>query len=183
MAQERRRTDGDAMSAQHPKRTTPTTPGVTPAGGERLSDALQTALDLASTGDVHAAAPGGATAHVLLDDMDRLGAEVREIRVRSEVARDIAREASTLPGRLDRLLPEPVIPIEVALPGSGLAEGQAVLRTPPDRMHDRRYFDLEVWQTGDAVLRRYRVNASGEREPKTWMMTREQLGHLVDELT
>jgi len=120
---------------------------------------------------------------VPLQDVGRLAVVVQEVRVRSATERAVAEAARTLPERLDRLLRQPLIPIEMALAGAGLSGGQTMLRPPIERMRGQSYFDLEIHQSGDAVVRRFRVNAVGERKPETWIMTREQLSHLVDELT
>ncbi|MCO4760348.1 MAG: hypothetical protein KC502_02515 [Myxococcales bacterium] len=118
-----------------------------------------------------------AMAHIELEDIGRLGAKVRQIRVNRKQVRDVEEAARTLPHRLANLLPEPVVAVEVDV---GLDE--AILRTSPENMDRKRFFDLRIRGRGDLVLRRLQVGDDGEREPASWTLTREQLGELVKEL-
>lgn len=104
---------------------------------------------------------------VRLQDVGRLAVVVQGIRGRSVTERAVVQGPRTLAERLDKVLHEVLIPIEVGHAGTGLAEGQAVLSPPIEDMHDRSYFDLLRYQSGGAVERRFRVNAVGEREPRT----------------
>ena len=111
-------------------------------------------------------------AEVDVIEVDRLGVRVRSVRVERE-QRDLADEAAALPGRL-RALPDPVVPCEIAP-----TLGGATLRTDPAVMRGR-YFEVQV--TPDATeVRRVRVEG-GERRPDDFVLTREQLGDLVDQL-
>ena len=118
-----------------------------------------------------------AEAKLKVADIDRLGVEIQHIHMARSAGRDIKAQASALPGRLARLLPEPIEVMEVSA-----TLGQAVLRTPVEHMQDGGYFDLEVQTQGDLILRRFRVDKAGERQPESWTLTRGQLGRLVDEL-
>ena len=61
--------------------------------------------------------------------------------------------------------------------------GGATLRTRPEDMRRRRYFQVDLSPAGDAEVRRFRVDAdSGERHLDGFDLTRDQLEDLVDQL-
>jgi len=149
-----------------------------------LHDQLQAALDAATAGEhaevaVAGASPDGreVNATLTVTDVDRLGVRLRRIAVRRPSGRDVVASAAALPGRLERLLSEPLVAVEIAP-----QLGKATLRTPVDEMRNRRYFDLEIQREGELVLRRFEVDEAGQRQPHEWTLTRQQLGQLVDEL-
>lgn len=112
-------------------------------------------------------------AEVDVVEADRLGVRVSRVKVeRSE--RDVAQEAHALPGRL-RSLPDRVEPSEVA-PGLG----GAILRTVPEEVRGR-YFEVDV-RPHHTEVRRVKVT-DGERDGDDFVLTREQLEQLVDELS
>ena len=117
---------------------------------------------------------GRATVDVV--DVDRIGVRVRRVRVHRDEPFDIAREAATIGDRL-RALPDRVVPVEV-----DPRLGGAVLRTRPDEVREREYFEVELDGTNDIEARRVRAREGGGREGTDWAMTRDQLGRLVDEL-
>lgn len=112
-------------------------------------------------------------AEVDVIEVDRLGVRVRSVKVERE-QRDLAEEALALPDRL-RALPERVVPCEIAP-----TLGGATLRTDPEEMIRGRYFEVQV-TPGSSEVRRVRVE-DGERHPDDFVLTREQLGNLVDQL-
>jgi len=117
---------------------------------------------------------GGAKAVVDVVDADRLGVTVKRVRVSRAEDRDVAEEAAALPERL-RALPERVEPVEVD-PGLG----GAILRTGPEDMRKREFFQVDVGER-DVEVRRYRVEDEGRGEVD-FTMTRGQLEQLIDEL-
>lgn len=137
--------------------------------------ALDRALDghPDAPGTVEVAGPSG-SAHVDVARAGPIGVRVRKVRVTHDEDRDIAQEAERLGGL--RSLPERVVPIEVA-PGLG----GAILRSKPDEMRDREFFEVEVDGAREVEVRRRRVTEDG-REAVEWDMTRDGLGRLLDEL-
>ena len=133
-----------------------------------LDEALD-ALDGPGTIDVPT---DGGRAEVDVAEVDRLGVRVRRVKVERE-RRDIAEEAHALPDRL-RALPDRVAPSEVSPELGG-----AILRTVPEEVRDR-YFEVDV-RPGHTEVRRVRVD-EGERSSDDFVLTREQLEKLVDEL-
>jgi len=117
---------------------------------------------------------GGAKATVDVVDRDRIGVRVRGVRVDRERPVDVEREAATLPERL-RALPERVAPLEVAP-----SLGGARLRTRPDELRGRGWFEVDIEPTRTSI-RRTKVDEAGERSSADWTMTREQLDRLIDE--
>lgn len=112
-------------------------------------------------------------AEVDVAEVDRLGVRVRRVKVERE-RRDVAEEARALPERL-RALPDRVEPQEVAPELGG-----AILRTVPEEVRGR-YFEIDV-RPEHAEVRRVRVD-DGERSAEDFVLTREQLEQLVDELS
>lgn len=106
-------------------------------------------------------------------EVDRLGVRLKGVRVRFTVPRDVREECEQLPERL-RELNEPVVPVEV-----DPALGGGVLRTPPDAMREREYFEIGV-RPGSTEIRRFRVRPDGGRERADWTMTRDQLRRLLE---
>jgi hypothetical protein len=139
----------------------------------RRSDTLDAALDeLDGSGQVVLERAGGRTV-VDVTEVGRIGVRVRGLSV-GHAPVDLTAEAEALPGRL-RAVPDRIEAIEVAP-----TLGGAILRTRVDDIRDREFFEVDVRpeQTG---LRRYRMGEEG-REPVDFSVTREQLGHLIDEL-
>lgn len=139
--------------------------------GRAIDDALGAA---GTTGKVEAEA-GDARAEVEVSDADRLGVKVRSVKVTRSTARDVGAEAASLPERL-RSIPERLQPVEV-----DPKLGGATLRTRPDDMRKREFFQVDVHGERDVEVRRYKVGAKG-RKPVDFTMTRDQLERLVDEL-
>lgn len=106
-------------------------------------------------------------------EVDRLGVRIEGVRIRFQAPRDVARECERLPGDL-RELGEAVAPVEV-----DPVLGGGILRTRPDDMRDREYFEVGV-RPDRAEIRRYRVGADGGRERADWTLTRDQLRRLID---
>lgn len=143
-----------------------------------LSDATERALERrAREGGVGVEVVSGAErADARVTDLDRIGVKVGRIAVRKADKVDLEREVEELPGRL-RSLPERLAPVEV-----DAAHGRAVLRTDPDEMRRREFFELQVQGARELEIRRFRISADGDRERIDWTMTREQFGRLLDEL-
>lgn len=141
----------------------------------KASAALDAALEH-STGSGRITADGDhGSAAVDLVAVGPIGVRVRAVEVTRAVGVDVGDEAAALPERL-RTLPERVVPVEV---DRGL--GGAVLRTPPDQMREREFFEVEV-RPNTTTVRRHRVEADGSRQAADFALTRDQLGRLVDEL-
>ena len=96
---------------------------------------------------------GGAKAVVDVADVDRLGVRVRRLKVSRSQARDVGAEAKSLPDRL-RTLPDKVAPVEV-----DERLGGATLRSEPEQMRGREFFEVEVRGERDVEVRRYRARA------------------------
>lgn len=61
--------------------------------------------------------------------------------------------------------------------------GGGTLRTRSEDIRRGRYFQLDLSPAGDAELRRFAVDPNtGERNPETFDLTRDQLEGLVDQL-
>ncbi len=70
-----------------------------------------------------------------------------------------------------------MVPIEI-----DTAHGRAILRTDPDAMRRREFFEVDVQSGGDVDVRRLRVDDDGERGEIDWTLTREQLGRVLAEI-
>jgi hypothetical protein len=116
----------------------------------------------------------GASAEVDVTDVDRLGVRIREVRVHRERAVDVEAEARALPDRV-RSLPERIVPVEV-----DPSLGGARLRTRPEELREREYFEVDV-APRDTTVRRTRIEEDGSRSPSDWTMTRDQLDRLIGE--
>lgn len=136
---------------------------------------LDHALDDAPQGKVRVH-KGKAWADVDVEKADAIGVRIGGVRVHRARDRDIAAEAERLAHDL-RSVPDPVVPVEV-----DPALGGAVLRSRPDRMRDREFYEVQVDGTRETAVRKVRVGADGDRQDAPWDVTREQLGHLLDEL-
>ncbi|MEQ1502544.1 MAG: hypothetical protein ABMB14_09950 [Myxococcota bacterium] len=139
--------------------------------------ALDDALDQAPAGGgtVRVARPGS-TAEVDVVDVDRLGVRIRALRVVRERPVDVVGEARALPDRL-RALPDRLEPVEVAPELGG-----ARLRTRPDELRGREYFEADV-EPSRTTIRRTRIGDDGVRGPTDWAVTRDDLDRLIDETT
>ena len=135
-----------------------------------LDDALN---ELDGPGTVALDRDGGKT-EVDVVDADRIGVRVRGVRVHRDRDVDVEREAFALPDRM-RSLPDRIEPVEVAP-----TLGGARLRSRPDEMRGRDYFEVDV-APRRTDIRRTRVDADGERHETDWTMTRDQLDRLLDE--
>ena len=146
--------------------------------------ALDDALDAhgAGKGTVEVDAGEAGTASVDVNDAGKLGVRVRKVALDTGKTRDVVEAARQLPDRI-RSLGERVGTTEVD-PGLG----GTILRTIPEDIRqgpggEREFFEIDVHADGKAGVRRQRVQASGDREPVDWDMTRDQLGRLLDELS
>ena len=120
-------------------------------------------------------ATGGASAEVDVVASGPIGVRLRGVKVHRSRDVAIAPEAEALPQRL-RALPEKIVPTEVD-PGLG----GAILRTAPEHMREREFFQVDLSGPRDAQVRRYKGGPDG-RKAVDWDMTREQLGRLLDQL-
>ncbi len=136
---------------------------------------LDTALDaLEGAGEARATGPSGSQVTVEAEAVGPIGVRVRKVRLQRVSPVDLQRECEELPERL-RALGERVVPVEVSP-----VLGGGVLRSHPDDMRQREFYEVEVGS--DATeLRRQRIHAEG-REEVDFDLTREQLRRLVDEL-
>jgi len=116
----------------------------------------------------------GVVAEVDVDDVDRLGARVRGIRMTAPRRGDVCTQASRLPEAM-RPLVERIIPVEV---DAGL--GGAVLRTDPADIVDREFFEVRT-DGMQATVQRLRGSGEGTTV-RPFTLTREQLGRIVDGL-
>ncbi len=136
--------------------------------------ALERALDDASGGGVIEVERPGGRARVDVVEADRLGVRVTRVGVRRERAVDVAAEAERLAGGV-RALPDRLAPVEVAPELGG-----AVLRTRPEDVRRKEFFEVQVSPTETSVTRQ-RVEPDG-RVPTDFTLTRDQLDGLLDEL-
>lgn len=145
--------------------------------GGPWDEALNRALD-ARDPDTTAVdvAAGTSRARVDVVEADRLGVRVRGVTVERGEAEPVDGAAERLASRV-RSLPERLVPVEVD-PGLG----GAVLRSRPDEMRGRDFYQLEVDAEGRRGVTRQRPSPGGGREATDWTMTRDQLGRLLDEL-
>jgi hypothetical protein len=144
-----------------------------------MSDPVRGTLDdqldrLPSDGGKVSVERGSTTAEVDVLEADRIGVRVRGVAVRRDGVVDVETEARSLPERL-RALPERVAPVEVD-PNLGGAR----LRTRPEELRGREFFEVDV-EPSRTSIRRTRVTPEGDRVETDWTMTREQLDRLIDE--
>jgi hypothetical protein len=141
--------------------------------GSAIDEALQT---LGPGEGTVTASSGGRSAEVDVLESDRLGVRVKSIRVKSQEPIDVVERAAALPERM-RSLPDAVEPVEV-----DPALGGAILRTVPDEVRDREFFEIDV-RTDGVGVKRYRADdQSGGREVIDFTLTRKGLGKLIDEI-
>lgn len=140
-----------------------------------LHDDLHTQLDAAPPGasTLSAQGPQG-RAVVELEDVDRLGARVRRVRVEPTHAASLPDQVAGTVGL--RGLPDRLVAVEV-----DERLGGAVVRSDPRDMRERRYFEIGLDGAGGSV-ERFRALPEGGRASEPFTVTREQLGRLVDEL-
>ena len=105
-------------------------------------------------------------------EADRLGVRIRGVSVGHTQPVDVEVEATTLPTRL-RAIPEHLMPVEVAP-----VLGGATIRTAPDDMRRREFFEIEVTPT-ETQVKRFKVSEDGARAPVDWTLTRDQLEGLI----
>jgi hypothetical protein len=141
----------------------------------RYGDALDDALDAhgPDSGTVRVDA-GGVTHELEVEAVGPLGVRLRRLTVRRHTDRDLEVAARTLPERL-RPLPERLVSTEV-----DPRLGGATLRTCPDEMRRREFFQVDV-RPREAEIRRYRV-CEGGRERVPWTMTRDGLREVMEDL-
>jgi hypothetical protein len=131
-------------------------------------------LDIALKPGTIRAEKDGAVAEVEVDDVDRLGARVRAVRVTGATRIGVTEHVERLAHAGDAL-GETLRPVEVAP-----TLGGAVLRGPARGRGEREFF--EVRTDGRTVgVERWRVGPDG-RAPTGFTVTREQLRRLVDDL-
>lgn len=114
-------------------------------------------------------------AEVDVVEVDRLGVRVRGITARPHAPRDVVEQAHAMPERLRRL-GERVEPVEVDPHLRG-----AILRTRPDQV-EREFHEVEV-RPEQVEVRRFRVGEGGARARVDWVMTRDGLKRLLDDVT
>jgi hypothetical protein len=135
---------------------------------------LDEQLDRVPTGGKVRVERGNTQTEVEVVEADRLGVRVRGVDVHRDRPVDVETEARSLPDRL-RALPERVAPVEV-----DATLGGARLRTRPDELRGKEYFEVDV-EPSRTSIRRTRVTPEGERVETDWTLTREQLDRLIDE--
>ena len=142
-----------------------------------LGDLLEQKLDLPGSerGRIGVEAPSGAAAEVDVVEVDRLGARVDRVRVTTPAPGPLARQADGIAERV-RDLGDRLVPVEV-----DDRLGGGVLRTAPQEIRGRRFFEVELDGEG-ATVERYQVGEDNQRERQPFTLTREQLGRLVDDL-
>lgn len=135
---------------------------------------LDRALDgAAGGGTVEVGRPGG-RARIDVVEADRLGVKVRGVVVTRDRAVDVEGEARRLAGGV-RALPERLDPVEIAPELGG-----AILRTKPEDVRRREFFEVGVTPT-ETTVSRQRATPDG-REAADFTLTRDQLDGLLDEL-
>ena len=139
-----------------------------------LNDALDE-MDEPS-GEVYAEL-NGTQATVDVVAVDRLGVKVREIRVRRNEPFELVTECESLPERI-RSLPHRVQPVEV-----DPTLGGGVLRSRPEEMRKKEFYQVDLSGDRSVGVRRYRVQSDGQRKQTDFTLTREQLGDLIDEIS
>jgi hypothetical protein len=135
---------------------------------------LERGLDGAAGGGVVEVERDGGRARVDVVEADRLGVRVSGVRVARDRAVAVDEEARRLAGGV-RALPERLEPVEIAPELGG-----AVLRTRPEDVRRREFFEVGITPTETTVGRR-RVTDDG-RVPVDFTLTRDQLDGLLDDL-
>jgi hypothetical protein len=138
-------------------------------------EALDEALEGAEAGSVRVAGPAGAEAEVDLRAVGPIGVRLGGLRLRHAEDRDLNTEAERLQelrGLPHRLIAQEVDP----------RLGGATLRSRPEELRRRDFFEVRIDGAREVGLRRYRVTDQGEREPAEFDLTREQLGDVLDGL-
>lgn len=143
-----------------------------------MSDETRKELDRAldgvpAGGTVEVARPGGRAA-IDVVEADRLGVKVRRVGVTREHPIAVDAEARRLAEGM-RALPERLEPVEIAPELGG-----AVLRTRPEELRRREFFEVGI-TPGSTTVTRQRVTDDG-RAPADFTLTRDQLDGLLDEL-
>ena len=141
---------------------------------ESIEDALD-ALDL-GTGRVQASTKRGTVA-VDVVAVDRLGVKVREVSVTRTEPFDLVQECTALPERV-RSLPHRFTPVEI-----DTRLGGGVLRSAPEEMRKSDFYQIDLDADRNIGVRRFRVNDQGDREQIDYILTRERLDDLIDELS
>ncbi|HJN77861.1 MAG TPA: hypothetical protein QGF58_28350 [Myxococcota bacterium] len=141
-----------------------------------LKDALGDKLDLPGVDSGHIEVEyDNRKAEIDLVEVGPIGARVKRVRVSVPSAAPLQQQADGICERL-RGLGERLVPVEV-----DERLGGGVLRSDPNEMNGRRYY--EVGLDGDsATVERYRALDDGGREQEDFTVTRDQLGRIVDDL-
>jgi len=106
----------------------------------------------------------------------RLGVRVKRLGLLRANDVDVLKEAEALPRRF-KSLPERVLPVEM----DARLEG-AVLRTDPEAVRDREFFEVELRGPRNVDIQRFKVQENGDRQATDWTMTREQLEKIFEEM-
>ena len=61
--------------------------------------------------------------------------------------------------------------------------GGGVLRSRPEEMKKPEFYQVDLTGDREIGVRRYRVQADGQRKQTDFTLTREQLGDLIDEIS
>jgi hypothetical protein len=137
-------------------------------------DRLDDELDAQPDGTVRVSTDR-AEAEIEVRRADAIGVRIGRVRLERDVPRDVVDEATRLGGAL-RSIPDRLAPVEV-----DRALGGAVLRSRPEDMRDREFYEVEVRER-EVEVRKHRIGDDGLREDTDWDVTREQLGRLLGEL-
>jgi hypothetical protein len=126
-------------------------------------------------------AAAAAAVRVEVDRLDALGCQLWEIAVKADRLQSVslAERAQRVADEITGLL-EPLKVHEV-----DDARGQALLRSesPAQKSDDLFYYEVLLHNTGAATLRRYHnTKTPGKREQVSFVLTKEALGKVVEDL-
>jgi hypothetical protein len=120
-----------------------------------------------------------AKATLAVDRLETLGCQLWELRLEAAPVADLQGWAGQVAGRVTGLL-EPLKLIE-----ADAGRGLAVLRSsaPARRDDDLFYYEVLLEKTGAATVRRYHnTRQPARRDQVSFVLTREALGKLTDDL-